>query len=128
MNKSYVEVWGTGSASREFLYIDDAARGIILATEYYNKPDPVNLGSGSEITIRDLVNLIQELTGYDGKVHWDTTKPDGQPKRRLNVSRAKEEFGFEAQMSFRKGLAKTIQWYQENAGILNEPVDSEQHC
>ena len=127
-NKSYVEVWGTGSASREFLYIDDAARGIVLATEYYNKPDPVNLGSGSEITIRDLVNLIQELTGYGGKVHWDTTKPDGQPKRRLNVSRAKEEFGFEAQMSFRKGLAKTIQWYQENAGILNEPVDSEQHC
>ena len=127
-NKSYVEVWGTGSASREFLYVDDAARGITLATEHYNKPDPINLGSGTEITIRDLVNLIQELTGYGGKVHWDTTKPDGQPKRRLNVSRAKEEFGFEAQMSFRKGLAKTIQWYQEHAGILNEYVDSEQHC
>ena len=127
-NKPYVEVWGTGSASREFLYVDDAARGIVLATEYYNKPDPVNLGSGSEITIRDLVNLIQELTGYGGKVHWDTTKPDGQPKRRLNVSRAKEEFGFEAQMSFRKGLAKTIQWYQEHTGVLNDYVDSEQHC
>ena len=82
----------------------------------------------SEITIRDLVNLIQELTGYGGKVHWDTTKPDGQPKRRLNVNRAKEEFGFVAQMPFRKGLAKTIQWYQEHAGMLNESVDSEQHC
>ena len=102
--KSCVDVWGTGAASREFLYVDDAARGIILATEHYNKPDPVNLGSGTEITIRDLVNLIQELTGFSGEVHWDTTKPDGQPKRRLDVSRAKQEFGFEAGMSFREGL------------------------
>ena len=117
-NKSCVEVWGTGSASREFLYVDDAARGIILATEHYNKPDPVNLGSGTEITIRDLVDLIQELTGFTGEIHWDTSKPDGQPKRSLDVSRAKKEFGFEAQMPFRKGLEKTIEWYQEHSGII----------
>jgi GDP-L-fucose synthase len=126
--KSCVEVWGTGSASREFLYVDDAARGIILATERYNKPDPVNLGSGTEITIHDLVGLIQELTGFSGDIHWDTAKPDGQPKRRLDVSRAKQEFGFEAQMPFKKGLKKTIEWYQENSVILNKPADSENHC
>jgi GDP-L-fucose synthase len=126
--RSYVEVWGTGSASREFLYVDDAARGIILATERYNKPDPVNLGSGTEITIHDLVGLIQELTGISGDIHWDTAKPDGQPKRRLDVSRAKQEFGFEAQMPFKKGLGKTIEWYQENSVILNKPADSENHC
>jgi GDP-L-fucose synthase len=123
-----VEVWGTGAASREFLYVDDAARGIVLATERYNKPDPVNLGSGMEITIRDLVKLIQELTGYSGKVHWDTTKPDGQPKRSLDVSRAKEEFGFEAQMPFKKGLENTIEWYTEYSKILKKPADSEDHC
>jgi len=126
--RSYVEVWGTGSASREFLYVDDAARGIILATERYNKPDPVNLGSGTEITIHDLVGIIQELTGFSGDIHWDTAKPDGQPKRRLDVSRAKQEFGFEAQMPFKKGLKKTIEWYQENSVILNKPADSENHC
>jgi GDP-L-fucose synthase len=113
-NKSCVDVWGTGAASREFLYVDDAARGIILATEHYNKPDPVNLGSGTEITIRDLVNLIKELTGFSGEVHWDTTKPDGQPKRRLDVSRAKQEFGFEAHMSFREGLKRTVEWYEKH--------------
>jgi GDP-L-fucose synthase len=106
-----VEVWGTGSASREFLYVDDAARGIVLATERYNKPDPVNLGSGMEITIRDLVALIGELTGFDGEIVWDTTKPDGQPRRCLDVSRAREEFGFEAGMGFREGLQRTIEWY-----------------
>lgn len=127
-NKSFVEVWGTGSASREFLYVDDAARGIVLATEHYNKPDPVNLGSGTEITIRELVDLIQRLTEFSGDVHWDTTKPDGQPKRRLDVSRAKKEFGFEAHMSFSKGLEKTIQWYREHSGILKEPAESEDHC
>jgi len=126
--RSYVEVWGTGSASREFLYVDDAARGIILATERYNKPEPVNLGSGTEITIHDLVGIIQELTGFSGDIHWDTAKPDGQPKRRLDVSRAKQEFGFEAQMPFKKGLKKTIEWYQENSVILNKPADSENHC
>ena len=109
-----VEVWGTGSASREFLYVDDAARGIVLATERYNKPDPVNLGSGMEITIKDLVALIGELTGFAGKIIWDTTKPDGQPRRCLDVSRAREEFGFEAGMGFREGLERTIEWYIGN--------------
>jgi len=109
-----VEVWGTGSASREFLYVDDAARGIVLATERYNKPDPVNLGSGMEITIRDLVALIGELTGFDGEIVWDATKPDGQPRRCLDVSRAREEFGFESEMGFREGLKRTIEWYVEN--------------
>lgn len=120
----FVDVWGTGAASREFLYVDDAARGLILAAERYNKPDPVNLGSGMEISIRDLVALISDLTGYRGEVHWDTTKPDGQPKRSLDVSRAKEEFGFEAKMPFREGLKRTIEWYlmhtkTESSGIRN---------
>ena len=109
-----VEVWGTGSASREFLYVDDAARGVVLATELYNKPDPVNLGSGMEIPIKDLVALIGELTGFDGEIVWDITKPDGQPRRCLDVSRAREEFGFEAEMGFREGLQRTIEWYMEN--------------
>jgi GDP-L-fucose synthase len=127
-NKPSVEVWGTGLASREFLYVDDAARGIVLAAEHYNKPDPVNLGSGTEITIRDLVDLIRELTGFNGEIHWDTSKPDGQPKRRLDVERAKKEFGFEARMPFRNGLEKTIQWYQEHARKSKKPEDSGQHC
>jgi GDP-L-fucose synthase len=109
-----VEVWGTGSASREFLYVEDAAKGISLATERYNKPDPVNLGSGMEITIKDLVALIGELTGFSGEIVWDTTKPDGQPRRCLDVSRAREEFGFEADMGFREGLKRTIKWYMDN--------------
>ena len=109
-----VEVWGTGNASREFLYVDDAARAIVLATERYNKPDPVNLGSGMEITIRDLVALIGELTGFDGEIVWDAMKPDGQPRRCLDVSRAREEFGFESEMGFREGLKRTIEWYVEN--------------
>jgi GDP-L-fucose synthase len=109
-----VEVWGTGSASREFLYVDDAARGLVLASERYNKPDPVNLGSGMEITIRDLVTLIKELTGYEGDIRWDTTKPDGQPRRCLDVSRARDEIGFEAKMPFKEGLRRTIEWYELN--------------
>jgi GDP-L-fucose synthase len=108
-----VEVWGTGSASREFLYVDDAARGIVLAAEHYDKPDPVNLGAGFEITIRDLVDLIADLTGYEGEIVWDTTKPDGQPRRCLDVSRAREEFGFEARTAFREGLEETIAWYRK---------------
>jgi GDP-L-fucose synthase len=123
-NKSCVDVWGTGSASREFLHVDDAAYGIVLATEHYNKPDPVNLGSGTEITIRDLVNMIQELTGFVGGIHWDTTKPDGQPKRRLDVSRAKQEFGFEAQISFKEGLKQTIEWYEKQS----EDPQGRDHC
>ena len=113
-NKKDVEVWGTGKASREFLYVKDAARAIILATEKYNKPEPVNIGAGFEIKIKDLVELIAELTGFDGKIAWDTTKPDGQPRRRLDVSKAKREFGFEAKTPFREGLKKTIDLYKEN--------------
>lgn len=112
-NKKEVEVWGTGKASREFLYVEDAARGIILATERYNKPEPVNLGAGFEIKIKDLVELIAELTGFEGEIVWDTTKPDGQPRRCLDVSKAREEFGFEAKTDFREGLKKTIEWYKE---------------
>ena len=113
-NKEEVVVWGTGNASREFLYVDDAARGIILAAEKYNKPEPVNLGAGFEIKIKDLVELIAGLTGFDGKIVWDTTKPDGQPRRRLDVSKAKREFGFEVKTPFREGLKKTIDLYKEN--------------
>lgn len=111
-NKKEVEVWGTGKASREFLYVEDAAEAILLATERYNKPEPVNLGAGFEIKIKDLVELIAELTGYNGKIVWDTTKPDGQPRRCLDVSREKEEFGFEAKVDFREGLKKAIKWYK----------------
>ena len=125
----FVEVWGTGAASREFLYVDDAARGLVLAAERYNKPDPVNLGSGMEITIQDLVVLINELTGYHGEIHWDRTKPDGQPKRCLDVSRAKKEFGFEAAMPFREGLKRTIEWYNShNQEISRHTAGFTDHC
>ena len=107
-----VTVWGTGSATREFLYVDDAARGIVLAAERYNKADPVNLGSSSEISIKELVGLIAKLTGFRGELVWDSTKPDGQPRRKLNVERAKREFGFESQVSFEDGLQQTIAWYE----------------
>jgi GDP-L-fucose synthase len=110
--ESEVVVWGTGKPSREFLYVEDAAEGILLAAEKYDKPDPVNLGKGEEITIRELVNLITELTGYEGKIVWDTSKPDGQPRRCLNICRAKKEFGFEAKTGFKEGLKRTIEWYK----------------
>ena len=108
-----VEVWGTGTPTREFLYVDDAARGIMLAAERYDKPDPVNLGSSEEISIRDLVGLIAELTGFEGELVFDATKPDGQPRRKLNVERAKREFGFTSETSFRAGLKQTIDWFTE---------------
>jgi GDP-L-fucose synthase len=108
-----VEVWGTGSASREFLYVDDAAEGIALAAERYDRPDPVNLGAGFEITIRDLATLIADLTGFTGEIVWDTTKPDGQPRRCLAVSRAEREFGFRAKTSFEDGLKATVEWYRQ---------------
>jgi GDP-L-fucose synthase len=127
-DKPFVDVWGTGNASREFLYVDDAARGIVLAAERYNKPEPVNLGAGKEITIQDLVTLIRELTGYSGEIRWDTTKPDGQPKRSLDVSRAKQEFGFEAEMPFRQGIMKTIEWYQNPGNIIQKSVMNDNHC
>jgi len=109
-----VVVWGTGKASREFLYVEDAAEAIILATEKYNKPEPVNVGSGKEITICNLVNLIAELTEYKGKIVWDNSKPDGQPRRRLDTTKAKKEFGFEAKTDFEEGLRRTIEWYKQN--------------
>jgi GDP-L-fucose synthase len=113
----FIEVWGTGSASREFLYVDDAAEAITLAAERYDGDEPVNLGVGHEITIRELVELIVRLTGFDGELRWDTTKPDGQPRRALDTSRAKEWFGFEARTSFEDGLRETINWY-ESARLL----------
>lgn len=109
-----VVVWGTGKASREFLYVEDAAEAILFATEKYNKADPVNIGAGKEITIHELVNLIGELTGFKGDIVWDTSKPDGQPRRCLDTSKAKREFGFEAKTDFREGLKRTIDWYKVN--------------
>lgn len=111
-----VTCWGTGSASREFLYVEDAAEAIVLAAEHYNKPDPVNIGSGHEITIRELAELLCTLTGFEGELIWDATQPDGQPRRRLDVSRAEREFGFLAKTSLAEGLRDTIEWYQ-NCGM-----------
>ena len=111
-----ITVWGTGKPTREFLYVEDAAEGILLATEKYNKSDPVNLGAGFEISIEDLVELIAKLTGFQGKIIWDTSKPDGQPRRCLDTSRAEEEFGFKAKIPFEEGLKKTIDWYRKNIG------------
>ena len=111
-NRREVEVWGTGEVSREFLYVEDAAEAIVLATERYNKPEPANIGAGFEIKIKDLVNLIAELTGFKGGIRWDRNKPDGQPRRRLDVSKAKQEFAFEAKVDFREGLRRTIEWYR----------------
>lgn len=113
-HQKQVTVWGTGMATREFLYAPDAAEGILLAAERYNKPDPVNLGSGFEISIKDLVALIADLTGFKGKIVWDIGKPDGQPKRKLDTSRAENEFGFKAKTDFRKGLQASIHWYLAN--------------
>ena len=106
-----ITVWGTGKPTREFLYVEDAAEAIILATEKYDKSDPVNIGAGFEISIKDLVNLITKLTGFKGKVIWDKTKPDGQPRRMLDTTKAEKEFGFKAMTCFEKGLKKTIEWY-----------------
>ena len=107
-----IDVWGTGSASREFLYVDDAAEGIVLATERYDGPEPVNLGVGHEITIRELVELVARLTGFHGELRWDASKPDGQPRRALDTSRARDRFGFAARTSFEEGLGRTIEWYE----------------
>jgi GDP-L-fucose synthase len=110
-NSPNIEVWGTGQATREFLYVEDAAEAIAMATENYNKGEPVNIGSGMEISIANLVKKIINIVGYKGKVIYDKTKPDGQPKRRLDVTRAKKEFGFKAQTKFDQGLKETINWY-----------------
>jgi len=109
-----IVVWGDGSQTREFLYVEDAAEGILLATEQYNGSEPVNLGSGYEISIKDLVVTIARLAGYQGKVVWDTTKPNGQPRRGLDVTRAEKYFGFRAGMDFEEGLRRTIEWYRQN--------------
>jgi GDP-L-fucose synthase len=106
-----IVAWGTGKVSREFLYVEDAAEGVVLATEKYNKGDPINLGAGFEISIKELAELICELVGFSGEIEWDTSKPDGQPRRRLDTSKAKAEFGFEARTDFREGLRRTIEWY-----------------
>ena len=112
--EKHITVWGTGKATREFLYVEDAAEGIVLATEKYNKVDPVNLGAGFEISIKSLAGLICELIGFNGEIKWDTSKPDGQPRRCLDTSKAKQEFGFEAKTDFRDGLRRTIEWYSTN--------------
>jgi GDP-L-fucose synthase len=109
----HIVVWGTGKASREFLYVEDAAEGILLATEFHNDSEPVNLGAGFEITIAELVKMIAALTGFKGKIIYDTSKPDGQPRRRLDTSRAKSLFGFEGKTSFSEGLGETRSWYVE---------------
>ena len=106
-------VWGTGKATREFLYVEDCAEAILLATEKYDKADPVNIGAGFEISVKELVELIAELTGFHGRIVWDPTKPDGQPRRMLDTSRAWKEFGFKSRTDFREGLKKTISWYKE---------------
>jgi GDP-L-fucose synthase len=110
----YIECWGTGKVSREFIYSADAAEGILLATELYNGPEPVNIGAGFEITIKDLVEKIADLTGFTGEIRWDSSKPDGQPRRCLDVSRAKKYFGFQAKTDFDEGLRATIDWYRAN--------------
>jgi GDP-L-fucose synthase len=108
-----ITAWGTGRATREFLYVEDAAEGIVAGAEKYEKPDLVNLGSGEEISVRDLVELTRELVGYEGAVRWDATKPDGQPRRCLDTSRAEREFGWRAKTRLRDGLRRTIAWYEQ---------------
>jgi GDP-L-fucose synthase len=112
-DEKQVIVWGTGKASREFLYVEDAAEGIIAATEKYDKPVPVNLGTGKEVTIKRLVDLVAQLTGFEGKIIWDASRQDGQPRRCLDTTRAKFELNFEAKTDLLTGLQKTIEWYKK---------------
>lgn len=113
--KDFIEVWGSGRATREFIYVEDAAEGIILATRKYDKPEPVNIGSGREISIKDLVKLICRFMNFKGVIRWDTTKPDGQPRRCLDVNRAEKEFGFRTKTDLETGLKKTVEWYLSNS-------------
>lgn len=115
-NKNHIEVWGTGKPTREFLYVDDGTDGIIAAAEKYDKPEPVNLGSGNEISIKDLAELLCRQMDFQGEIRWNPEKPDGQPRRQLDISRAKREFGFVAQTSLEQGLKNTINWFYENIG------------
>lgn len=114
-----IVVWGDGSPTREFLYVKDAAEGILLAAEKYNDSEPVNLGAGFEISIKDLVEMIAKRTGFTGELVWDTTKPNGQPRRKLDTTRAFERFGFKAQMYFEEGLDQTIKWFRENRARIS---------
>jgi GDP-L-fucose synthase len=116
--RDFVEVWGTGGATREFLYVEDGVEGIILATEKYDKSEPINIGSGMETSIKDLTVLICRLMDFKGEIRWDASKPDGQPRRMLDTSRAEKEFGFKAQMPFEEGLKNTIKYFEENAESL----------
>lgn len=111
-SRSYIDVWGTGRATREFLFVEDAAEAIVLALKNYDKSEPVNIGSGKEISIKDLISLICELMRFKGEIRWDATRPDGQPRRLLDTSRAEREFGFRVKTDFREGLRRTIAWYQ----------------
>jgi GDP-L-fucose synthase len=115
----HIVVWGDGSPTREFIYVKDAARGIALATECYNESLPVNLGSGFEISIKDLAEKIARMTGFEGDLVWDTSKPNGQPRRALDTSRAREKFGFEAQTDFDEGLQQTIDWYLKTSEVIH---------
>ena len=115
----HIDVWGTGTASREFLYVDDAAEGIVLAAGKYDGPEPVNLGTGQEITIRELLELVAEVTGFKGEIRWDASKPDGQPRRALDTTRARDWFGFMAQTPWEEGLRATIDWYESKRGVVS---------
>lgn len=117
-----VSLWGDGSPSREFLFVDDCARGLLLATERYDGGEPVNLGAGFEITIKDLAELIAEATGFTGVINWDTSMPGGQPRRKLDTSRARDAFGFEASVRFEEGIARTVEWFRENRTWVDEDV------
>ncbi len=118
--QKHIEVWGSGKASREFLYVEDCAEGIVLAAEKYDKPEPVNIGAGREIKIKDLVTTICRLMDFKGEIRWDKTKPDGQPRRMLDTTLAKKEFGFKAKMDFEDGLTRTISWYK-NQELKRQP-------
>jgi GDP-L-fucose synthase len=118
-----IEVWGDGTPTREFLYVEDCAEAIVLATERYEKPEPVNIGAGFEISIKDLAHLIVELTGFEGRIAWDTSKPGGQPRRCLQTGRAEQEFGFRAQTGFEEGLSRTIEWYRAHRHELTMTDD-----
>lgn len=118
----FIHCWGSGNATREFLYVDDAVRGLLKAAELYDKPEPVNLGAGSEISIKDLVGLIARLTGFKGEVRWDASKPDGQPRRRLDTSKAFQEFGFRSEIGLEEGLKRTISWYKERQASSPSPT------
>ena len=114
-SRDEVVLWGDGSPTREFLYVEDCAEGIVLAAERYDAPEPVNLGTDEEISIRDLAEIVAELTGFEGEIVWDTSKPNGQPRRRLDVSKAAQLFGFRAQTTLREGLERTIAWYRRHS-------------